>query len=165
MGSVKGAVRSAAGLGVRLVTVHASGGAAMLEAAVAGAREAAAKCDVLAVTILTSLDATALSSAWGHAIAEVEPEVMRLAGLASSAGLHGIVCSGKESAAVTAKYPSLATLVPGVRLKGGATQDQARVVTPKEAADAGARYIVLGRAVTGAESPVSAMRMVLADLR
>jgi orotidine-5'-phosphate decarboxylase len=162
--TVKGAVRSAAGLGVRLVTVHGSGGSAMLAAAVAGAHEAAASCEVLAVTILTSLDAAALSESWGHKVADVEAEVLRLAGLATAAGVHGIVCSGKESAAVTAKYPQLATLVPGVRLAGGATQDQARVVTPSEAAKAGARYIVLGRAVSGAASPADAMRKVLADL-
>jgi orotidine-5'-phosphate decarboxylase len=162
--TVKGAVRSAAGLGVRLVTVHGSGGSAMLAAAVTGAHEAAASCEVLAVTILTSLDAAALSESWGHKVADVEAEVLRLAGLATAAGVHGIVCSGKESAAVTAKYPQLATLVPGVRLAGGATQDQARVVTPSEAAKAGARYIVLGRAVSGAASPADAMRKVLADL-
>ncbi len=162
--TVKGAVRSAAGLGARLVTVHASGGAAMLGAALAGAQEAAGSCDVLAVTILTSLDATALSESWGHRVANVDGEVLRLAGLASAAGLHGVVCSGRESAAVTVKYPGLAALVPGVRLAGGAAQDQARVVTPKEAAAAGARYIVLGRAVTGADSPPAAMRLVLADL-
>ena len=75
-----------------------------------------------------------------------------------------MVCSGRESEAVTRKFPGLATLVPGVRLAGGAAQDQARVVTPREAAAAGARYIVLGRAVSAAESPAAAMRMVLADL-
>jgi len=162
--TVKGAVRSAAGLGVRLVTVHASGGSAMLAAAVAGAHEAAAKCEVLAVTVLTSMDADALGEAWGQRVADVQVQVVRLAGLASAAGLHGVVCSGRESAAVRAAHPELATLVPGVRLAGGATQDQARVVTPREAAAAGARYIVLGRAVTAADSPVTAMRMVLADL-
>jgi len=162
--TVKGAVRSAAGLGVRLVTVHASGGTAMLAAALSGAQEAAASCEVLAVTVLTSLDAAALGTSWGRSVAEVEAEVLRLAGLASAAGLHGVVCSGKESAAVTAKFPGLATLVPGVRLAGGASQDQARVVTPREAALAGARYIVLGRAVSAADSPAAAMRLVLADL-
>ena len=162
--TVRGAVRSAAGLGARLVTVHASGGAAMLGAAVAGAREAAGACEVLAVTVLTSLDAAALAASWGRAIDGVEKEVLRLAGMAASEGLHGVVCSGRESAAVTLAYPELATLVPGVRLAGGATQDQARVVTPREAAAAGARYIVLGRAVSAAESPAQAMRIVLADL-
>jgi orotidine-5'-phosphate decarboxylase len=162
--TVRGAVRSAAGLGARLVTVHASGGRAMLAAAVAGAREAAASCEVLAVTVLTSLDADALGVAWGRPITDVEAEVLRLAGMASAEGLHGIVCSGRESAAVRRSYPDLVTLVPGVRLAGGATQDQARVVTPREAAAAGARYIVLGRAVSAADSPPSAMRTVLADL-
>jgi len=162
--TVRGAVRSAAGLGARLVTVHAAGGSAMLSAAVAGAREAAASCDVLAVTVLTSHDATSLGASWNRHIDDVQAEVLRLAGMASAEGLHGVVCSGQESAAVTAKYPDLATLVPGVRLAGGEKQDQARVVTPKEAALAGARYIVLGRAVSAADSPAEAMRMVLADL-
>ncbi|MEK7402827.1 MAG: orotidine-5'-phosphate decarboxylase [Gemmatimonadota bacterium] len=162
--TVRGAVRSAAGLGVRLVTVHASGGSAMLGAAVAGAREAAGSCEILAVTVLTSLDADTLGSSWGRRISDMEAEVLRLAGLASAEGLHGVVCSGRESAAIIRQYPDLATLVPGVRLAGGATQDQARVVTPREAAVAGASYIVLGRAVSAAESPAKAMKMVLADL-
>lgn len=163
--TVKGAVRSAAGLGVRLVTVHASGGRAMLDAAVAGAREAAADCDVLGVSVLTSLDADGLSAVWGRKVADVEPEVLRLATIASAAGLHGIVCSGREAAAVRAKFKDgLAMLVPGVRMSGDDQQDQARVVTPREAAQAGARYIVVGRAVTAAESPAAAMEKVLADL-
>src|SRR6185295_8261525 len=94
--TVKGAVRSAAGLGARLVTVHGSGGAAMLAAAVAGAMEAAAKCEVLAVTVLTSLDAESLGESWGRRVADVQLEVLRLAGLASAQGLHGVVCSGRE---------------------------------------------------------------------
>jgi orotidine-5'-phosphate decarboxylase len=75
------------------------------------------------------------------------------------------VCSGEEAAAVRAKFgDSLATLVPAVRLAGGDRQDQARVVTPRQALAAGARYIVVGRAVTTAKSPPDAMREVLADL-
>ena len=163
--TVKGAVRSAASLGVRLVTVHVAGGRAMLDAAVAGAREAAADCDVLGVSVLTSLDADGLSAVWGRAVSDVEPEVLRLAALASAAGLHGIVCSGREAAAVRARFTDgLATLVPGVRMAGGDRQDQARVVTPRQAAEAGARYIVLGRAVTAAVNPGAAMENVLADL-
>lgn len=162
--TVRGAVRSAAGLGVRLVTVHATGGSAMLAAAVAGAREAAGSCEVLAVTVLTSLDAASLGNSWGRPIADMQEEVLRLAGAASAEGLHGVVCSGRESAAVVERYPDLATLVPGVRLAGGDAQDQARVVTPRQAAEARARYIVLGRAVSAAESPAAAMRFVLADL-
>jgi orotidine-5'-phosphate decarboxylase len=165
--TVRGAARSAAALGVRLLTVHASGGLEMVEAAVLGAREGreARDCGILAVTVLTSLDVESLALAWGRDIENVEGEVLRLAQLASDAGAHGIVCSGQEAAAVKSRFGDrLVTLVPGVRLPGGARQDQARVVTPREAAVAGARYIVLGRAVTGAKSPRDAMDAVLADL-
>jgi len=162
--TVRGAVRSAAALGVRLLTVHASGGRAMMEAAVAAAREAGSDCDILAVTVLTSMDADTLSHVWDRPV-DVESEVLRLAQLARDSRVHGIVCSGREAAAVRAKFgDDLAMLVPGVRLAGGDRQDQARVVTPKEAAIAGARYIVLGRSVTGATSPRNAMNEVLSDL-
>ena len=93
--TVNGAARSAAALGARLLTVHASGGSAMLKAAVAGAREGG-DCGILAVTVLTSFDGGSLSDVWGRRIASVEDEVMRLAQLAADAGAHGIVCSGKE---------------------------------------------------------------------
>lgn len=160
--TVRGAVRSAAALGARLVTVHAAGGRAMLEAAVDGGGTA---CNILAVTVLTSLDADSLGAAWGRTIPNVQDEVLRLAGLAKDTGTHGVVCSGLEAAAVRSRYGStLATLVPGVRLAGEAVQDQARVVTPRQAAEAGARYIVLGRAVTAAKSPRDAMSEVLSDL-
>jgi orotidine-5'-phosphate decarboxylase len=160
--TVRGAVRSAARPGVRLLTVHASGGRAMLEAAVSAAPPGVG---VLAVTILTSLDAAALGEAWGRPMADMEAEVMRLAGLAAAAGAHGIVCSGREAAAIRGHFGGrLATLVPGVRLAGGDAGDQARVVTPRQAAEAGATYIVLGRAVTAAASPRAAMETVLADL-
>lgn len=163
--TVAGAVRSAAQLGVRLVTVHASGGEAMLRAAVAAAAEQSRGCGILAVTVLTSLDAAQLGKAWGRADA-VDPtrEVLRLAGAAADAGAYGVVCSGLEAAAVHDRHPELALLVPGVRLAGGAAQDQARVVTPATAAAVGARYVVLGRAVTDTEDPRGAMSMVLSQL-
>ncbi|MEX2153709.1 MAG: orotidine-5'-phosphate decarboxylase [Gemmatimonadaceae bacterium] len=163
--TVRGAVRSAATLGVQLLTVHASGGRAMMEAAVAAAHDVASDCGILAVTVLTSMDADAVSDVWGRRVADVEAEVLRLAQLARDAGVHGIVCSGREAAAVRAKFgDQVAILVPGVRLTSGDRQDQARVVTPSEAAAAGARYIVVGRAVTGAKSPRCAMNEVLSDL-
>jgi orotidine-5'-phosphate decarboxylase len=96
---------------------------------------------------------------------DIEAEVLRLAKLAVDARLHGIVCSGKEVQAVRSRFADkLATLVPGVRLEGTEKQDQARVVTPREAAASGARYIVLGRAVTASNSPPDAMKVVLSDL-
>jgi len=156
--TVRNAARIAATLDVRLVTVHASGGRAMLEAAVEGAGHA---CGVLAVTVLTSLDAAALGEASGHPIARMEDEVLRLADLARQAGAHGVVCSGAEAAAVRAEYGNtLRILVPGIRLSGGARHDQIRVVTPEAAVAAGASYLVLGRAVTAATDPRGALATV-----
>jgi orotidine-5'-phosphate decarboxylase len=163
--TVRGAVRSAASLGVQLLTVHISGGRPVLEAAVEGVREVASDCEIFGVTVLTSLDSRALSVVWGRPVSSIQDEVLRMAQLAFDAGIHGIVCSGEESAAVHAKFGgAVQTLVPGVRLAGGDRQDQSRVVTPREAAAAGARYIVLGRAVTAANSPRNAMTEVLSDL-
>jgi orotidine-5'-phosphate decarboxylase len=165
--TVAGAVRSAAGLGARLVTVHASGGSVMLAAAQRAAEESGGALEVLAVTALTSFDGPALAEAWGRVDElSVEFEVLRLAGLAATAGLHGVVCSGAEAAGVRARFGDrLALLVPGIRLSGGATHDQRRVMTPAAARTAGARYLVLGRAVTAAADPGEAMSRVLAELR
>ena len=166
--TVAGAVRSAAALGVRLVTVHASGGRAMLSAAQEAAQASSAAgggCGVLAVTVLTSLDAPALAAAWGREGVSVEDEVLRLAADAAACGLHGVVCSGAEAAAVRGAFGDrLALLVPGIRLAGGAAHDQRRVMTPAAAQAAGARYLILGRAVTAADDPRRAMEAVLAEL-
>jgi orotidine-5'-phosphate decarboxylase len=166
--TVAGAVRSAAALGVRLLTVHASGGRAMLDAAQEAAQGAAARgsaCDLLAVTVLTSFDGGSLGAAWGRDRVEVEREVLRLAADAANAGLHGIVCSGAEAAAVRAAHGDrLALLVPGIRLAGGSAHDQRRVMTPAAAQAAGARYLILGRAVTAAANPQRAMQTVLTEL-
>jgi orotidine-5'-phosphate decarboxylase len=166
--TVAGAVRSAARLGVRLVTVHASGGGPMLLAAQRAAEEISGReCGILAVTVLTSLDAGVLGAVWGRADAlELEREVLRLAELAAASGLHGIVCSGAEVGAVRGRFGDrLAPLVPGIRLAGGEAHDQSRVMTPAAAQRAGARYLVLGRAVTADEDPVGAMDRVLSELR
>ena len=165
--TVAGAVRSAARLGARLVTVHASGGRPMLEAAQrAAGEESGGACGVLAVTALTSLAPAVLAAAWGRSDEiEMEEEVLRLAGLAADSALHGIVCSGAEVAAVRDRFGDrLAPLVPGIRLAGGATHDQSRVMTPAAAQAAGARYLILGRAVTAADDPAEAMDRVLAEL-
>ena len=156
--TVRGAVRSASRAGAALVTVHASGGADMLRAAV---DEAGDRCGVLAVTVLTSLDAPALSQAWGRSVAAIEDEVLRLAEVARSAGAHGIVCAAREAASVRAQHgDALRLLVPGIRLEGGAAHDQARTASPGEALAAGASYLVLGRAVTAAEDPRAVMHRV-----
>ncbi len=167
--TVRGAVRSAASLGVRLVTVHASGGAEMLAAAVDGAGAGASGgggggCGVLGVTILTSMTGDSAGSAWGRPRVNVREEVLRLAGMSAAAGCHGVVCSGEEVAAVRGEWPGLSPLVPGVRFAGGDPQDQARVVTPGEAVRRGARYVVVGRAVTADPDPAGAMKRVLEEI-
>jgi len=160
--TVRGAARSASAAGAALLTVHASGGRAMIEAAVEGA---GTRCGVLAVTVLTSLDAAALGEAWGRPVAEMRSEVLRLAELARSAGAHGIVCGGGEAAAVRERFGgALKVLVPGIRRAGASADDQARVVTPAAAVAAGARYLVLGRAVTAAADPAAELGEILADM-
>jgi orotidine-5'-phosphate decarboxylase len=161
--TVRGAVQSAARLGVALVTVHASGGLDMLSAAVEGAGQG---CRVLGVTVLTSLNSKALARSWGRDVGAVSDEVLRLAELVRSSGAHGVVCSAHEAAAVRAQHgDALELLVPGIRLDGGAAHDQARVATPSEAVAAGADYIVLGRAITAASDPRAVMTRVREMLR
>lgn len=160
--TIKGAARSAARLGVRLVTVHATGGIAMMRAAVDGARQGGSDTKVLAVTVLTSFDADRLNQAWGRPNIVVMDEVLRLAGQAVEAGVQGVVCGGAEAAAVRKRYGNaLEILVPGVRLAGAASNDQVRIATPREAAAAGANYIVVGRTVTADAAPREAMRRVI----
>ncbi len=160
--TIKGAARSAARIGARLVTVHATGGISMMRAAVEGASQGGAGCKVFAVTVLTSLDAQRIGQAWGRPNIVVMDEVLRLADQALEAGVRGIVCGGTEAAAVRARHgEALELLVPGVRLAGSASNDQVRVVTPAEAVAAGANYIVVGRTVTAAPAPREAMRSVI----
>lgn len=160
--TVRSAARSAAAAGASLITVHAVGGPEMLRAAVEGAGPS---CGVLAVTVLTSMDAAALGTAWGRTPPVVREEVVRLAGLAAAAGAHGVVCSGAEVALVREHFGDrLAILVPGIRFADGDAHDQRRVMTPGAAAAAGATYLVLGRAVTAAPDPVAAMGRARSEL-
>ncbi len=161
--TVSGAVQAAADLGVAMTTVHATGGALMLEAAV---KAAGSSCLVLAVSVLTSLDARTVASVWGRdSGTDVLDEVVRLARLATGAGVRGLVCSGREAARVRNDFGRRFSLViPGIRFAQEGSQDQARVVTPGEAARAGADYVVVGRAVTAAVDPVAAMARLNSEL-
>lgn len=162
--TVLGACRSAAMLGVSLLTVHATGGREMIQRAKDGAR-AGERCRVLAVTVLTSLVAPEVNAAWGRTDVVIEREVVRLAGIALAAGVDGLVCAGTEVGALRSAHGSSALLVvPGIRLPGDPVADQARVVTPRVASAAGASHIVVGRTVTAASDPVAAMHRVLAEL-
>jgi orotidine-5'-phosphate decarboxylase len=143
-----------------LLTVHAAGGAEMIRAAVRGA---GAKTRVIAVTVLTSLDAAALE-AIGLA-GPPETAVVRLARLALAAGAGGLVCSAHEVAEVrTAVGAGPLLVVPGVRLAGAARGDQARVATPAEAVRAGADMIVIGRPLRDAPDPVRAAEEIAASI-
>ena len=163
--TVAGGLRGAAALGARLVTVHAAGGEAMIRAAVQAAKDAGS-CAVFAVTLLTSLDASEVARIWGRGEPlEVSSEVVRLAGIAQSGGAAGVVCSGREARAVKARFgSSLGVLIPGIRLAGGVPHDQSRIATPTEAVAAGADYVVVGRAVTGAPDRAGAMREIRSQL-
>ncbi len=153
--TVAGAVRSAASLGVTLLTVHASGGSKMLKAAAEAATQSAARPTVLAVTVLTSLDSADLEEIGVNA--SVEAQVLRLAGLAVNAGCGGIVASAQEAARLRQAMGSGFTLVtPGIRPAGGIAADQARVVTPEDAIRAGVDYLVVGRPISAAEDPQQA---------
>jgi orotidine-5'-phosphate decarboxylase len=165
--TVRGLARSVASLGASLLTVHASGGDAMIGAAIEGAgAQDGSGCGVMAVTVLTSFDADAYGQSVGRQDVDLAEEVERLAAAADRAGAHGVVCSGHESRTVVDRFRGrLKTLVPGVRLEGGATHDQSRVVTPAGAVEAGASYVVLGRAVTAAADPSAALDAVVSQLR
>ncbi len=142
-----------------IVTVHASGGRAMMEDAKAAAADG---CKVVAVTTLTSLDANDLTDTGVYGSAETQ--VMRLAELANSAGLDGIVCSGREVGKVHDQWKDGYFVVPGLRPNGTGTGDQKRVVTPRSARDNGASVLVIGRPISRAEDPVAAARAIEATL-
>ena len=162
--TVAHAVQSAAGLGVAMTTLHASGGPVMLEAA-ARAAQASGGSDflLLAVTVLTSMDGAQLSSTGIGT--EPKAQVLRLAGLASAAGIGGIVCSPLEVTAIrTSLGNDLRIVTPGVRPTWAAAGDQKRVMTPREAVEAGSDWLVIGRPITAAESPKEAYGKVVAEL-
>jgi len=157
--TVAGAMQAIHVLEPAIVTIHASGGRAMMEDAKAAAGE---HCKVVAVTMLTSLDERDLARTGVGGSAH--DQVMRLAELAESAGLDGIVCSGHEVGAVHGQWKDGFFVVPGLRLPDGHKGDQKRTVTPREARDSGASVLVVGRPISRAEDPLKAARAIEATL-
>ena len=159
--TVAQACSAATRLGVWMIDVHAAGGSAMLKAArdaVADAAKDAGKPRPLlvAVTVLTSLTADDLAAT--GVMGTPEAQVLRLARLAQANGLDGVVCSAQEAAALRAACgPGFKLVTPGIRPAGSAAHDQARVMTPQAAIAAGADYLVIGRAITGAADPLRAL--------
>ena len=162
--TVAGAVRALLPLEPAILTIHAAGGGAMMRAAAEAAREAGAKRPkIVGVTILTSLDDDDLAGmGWEM---EVSDAVRRLAGEASENGLDGVVCSPHEAARLRADLgPEFLLVVPGIRPSWSASGDQKRVMTPAQAAQAGADVLVVGRPITGAENPAEAARLIAGEL-
>jgi orotidine-5'-phosphate decarboxylase len=162
---VEGACAALVRVGADMLTVHASGGRAMLESAVRATSAAAARFNVpkpivVAVTVLTSLDDAGMAElGWGIPAAEA---VATLAAVAKDAGCDGIVCSPNEAAEMRALLgPDAAIVTPGVRPAGEPSGDQARVATPAEALAAGASHLVIGRPITAAADPAGAVRTIV----
>jgi len=160
--TVAGAVRAVLPLRPHMLTLHAAGGGAMIEAA----RRTADGADrplLLAVTVLTSLDSSAL-----HATGVAggpRQQVLRLARLALGAGADGLVCSAQEAAMLRdALGAGPVLVVPGIRPAGSEAADQARTMTPRQAAEAGADWIVVGRPITGSADPAAAAAAIAAEL-
>lgn len=157
------AVSEAAKLGVSMLTVHASGGARMLQAAVEAAKTRP-DLMVLAVTVLTSMGEEDVENIGMRG--SLSESVVRLATLAIANGCQGIVTSARESAKVRAELgQGFAIVTPGVRPTGSSVGDQVRVVTPAEAIKAGASHIVVGRPITHAADPAAAATAILAEIR
>jgi orotidine-5'-phosphate decarboxylase len=162
--TVAGAVRSACRLGVQMLTIHASGGPAMMAAACREAQASPSPPILLAVTALTSLSEADVKSLGVHGSAEQWVE--RLASLARDSGVPGIVASSKELPALRNKFGTdLKYVIPGIRPGGANVQDQARVATPGEAVRAGADYIVVGRPILQAAKPAQAADAIVAEIR
>jgi orotidine-5'-phosphate decarboxylase len=162
--SVARAVDSAAALGVEMLTLHASGGTAMMKAARDAAGDDGPR--LLGVTILTSFSATDVEEVWSKEVLSVRDEVVRLAGLAADAGLHGVVTSPLEAETMKRRHgDEFLVVTPGIRPAGGGANDQSRTATPASAVTAGSDYLVVGRPIIEADDPVAMAHRILAEMQ
>jgi orotidine-5'-phosphate decarboxylase len=166
--TIAAAVRATGVLRPAMLTIHAVGGTTMIRAAAEAAEEIAEtfhfpKPLILAVTVLTSLgdeDMPALGVSGGAA-----DQVMRLAELARDSGADGVICAPHEAAAIRRTLgPGFILVTPGLRPAGAGSGDQKRVMTPAQALEAGADYLVIGRPITGSKDPAAVVRNIAADL-
>ena len=161
---VAGAARSAAELGVSLFTIHASGGSEMMRRAVDAVAEVGNQTAVLAISVLTSIDANILAQI---GIPSTPSEsVLRLVKLAESAGVDGVVASPQEIKSIrdAISNPNFLVVTPGIRPAQSDSADQKRVATPATAISAGASYLVVGRPITGASDPVAAAQQIATEM-
>lgn len=158
--TVAGAIRSVLSLEPDFITIHTSGGLHMMKAAADAAKEAKGKRPkILGVTVLTSLDENDLDAVGQDT--NTAAQVQRLAFLAKESGLDGIVCSPAEVASLRKSMgPDFILMVPGIRPSWAAANDQKRIMTPRDAMEAGATHLVIGRPITGAENPTEAAQKV-----
>ena len=161
--SVAGGVNAAGKLGASMVTVHASGGSAVLKAAVPAAAPYP-NLKVLALTVITSLSDSDLPEI--GLSPSVEQQVDLLSQLAANCGCHGVVASAQEAARLSRRLPAgMLIVTPGIQLRGAAGKDQARVATPAFARENGATHVVIGRAITRAPSPREAFALAWAGMQ
>lgn len=161
--TVAGAVQAAAEQGVWMVNVHASGGRRMMEAAAKRLTDHNLSTHLIAVTVLTSMQAEDLHET-GVAAAP-QDQVMRLAALTQQSGLNGVVCSAQEAAQIKAQCGAeFLKVTPGIRPSFAAANDQQRIMTPSEAMRVGSTHLVVGRPVTQAEDPMAALAAIEAEL-
>jgi orotidine-5'-phosphate decarboxylase len=159
--TVRHAVESASALGVDMLTIHLSGGRAMCEAAVVG--RGISNVLILGVTVLTSLNDGALSEIGFRG--SVEDEVLLLAELAKNVGITGLVASPQELGVLRKRFGSMfTTVIPGIRPAWSETGDQQRILTPRQAVEAGADYLVIGRPITASANPKTAVQRIVDEL-
>jgi orotidine-5'-phosphate decarboxylase len=160
--TVAGAVRSVAQAGASLLTIHAGGGAAMMSAA-AEAASTPGSPRLIAVTVLTSMDANELTGV--GITASPADQVLRLAKLAQASGIDGMVCSAEEVATLRKETgPNTLLVIPGIRPAGSAVEDQKRIATPAQAIAHGASMLVVGRPITRAANPAGAAHAILEEI-
>lgn len=161
--TVAGAVRATKGINAFMMTVHTSGGKSMMQSAAKAAKDLPNKPMIIGVTMLTSLDEADLESIGIKN--DIKNQVSKLADLAQQSGLDGVVCSPHEIELLRAQCgKDFKLIVPGIRPQGSAAGDQKRVMTPKEAIEKGADYLVIGRPITEAENPAGAAQDIFAGL-
>lgn len=162
--TVAKACEAASNLGVWMLNVHASGGSAMMEAALEGIDKTHNKPYLIAVTVLTSMSQANLTELGIQN--SVEEQVLKLAALTKQAGLHGVVCSAMEAQLLRKEMPHDFLLVtPGIRPANASLDDQTRVMTPRKALNMGASYLVIGRPITQAQDPLAALNAINKEIQ
>ncbi|QVL45774.1 MAG: orotidine-5'-phosphate decarboxylase [Methylophilaceae bacterium] len=161
--TVAKACKAASDLGVWMLNVHASGGSAMMKAALEGVNQSNHHPYLIAVTVLTSMDQTTLTEI--NIQQPIAQQVLALAQLTQTAGLDGVVCSAQEASLLRQHvHQDFLLVTPGIRPANANKDDQSRIVTPQEALAQGANYLVIGRPITQAEQPAAALQSILQSI-